>query len=304
MNIEPVHVIAVNGSKVSSTLSKPPAVNHGDTVRVAWDVSVRAVTSSNRVQTSWGYLVTLPEQYTDNVSFSYTGIPNASGTGSPKIGEQRAVAGSRALAPTSAQYDDGTREFHYEDQGTDPQIFSSAQPFTPLHYYLLDAPVGGVTTFRIEADVDTAVFPEEQNPATFYVPVRVEKAWRCFDEAGPSGNPADDCMSLLEYRDVATTGLTDPIAEDGSPAIASANFDLNGLRGERKCAATGETKEPFRIGADVESAHGGFNYTETFHLLENPAIRFVSGVDDLCDRHVAPIRFGQPDNRLFRIRSA
>ncbi|HJE91301.1 MAG TPA: hypothetical protein K8V11_09865 [Dietzia timorensis] len=292
VNVEPGRAIAVNGSPVTSTLFTPPTVKHGDIVRVAWDVSVRGVESSNHIQTSRGFLVSLPEKYTDNVSFTYTGMPKADGSGSERIPETKAVVGDHAIIPSGEESDEGDVGFTYEDQGAEQELFKTTRPFTPLHYYMLDAAHGGVTTFRIEADVNTSVFPDGQVPADFYVPVRVENTWRCFDEGGGSGSYDDGCQSLLEYRAIRSSGLYDSVAADGRPYITSKDFDINGLYGDAKCSVTHETGDPFRIGTDVDHGTNGFDYTSVFRLHDNPAVNYVSGNDDLCDRHVAPIRIG------------
>lgn len=255
---------------------------------------MRGVQSSNHIQTSRGFLVSLPEKYTSNVSFTYTGIPNVTHTGSRKITEVRATPSDHASVPTTPEYETKDRNFLYHDQGTGAHGFNEAHPFTPLHYYELEAQVGGVTTFRIEADVDTSELPADQNPAVFYVPVRVENAWRCFDEGGDPENPDQGCQSLLDYRAVAGTGLYDTVAEDGTPYIKRSDFDLHGLYGDAKCAVTHETGDPFRIGTDLDSGSDGFDYSRIFRLPENPAVTYFSANDDLCDRHVAPIAFGNP----------
>lgn len=122
------------------------------------------------------------------------------------IPEQKAVAGDTGVIPSGHEYDDGSREYIFRGIGTEDQIFSTTRPFTPLPYYELDGTVGGVTTLRIEADVDTSVLPEGQAPADFYVPVRVENAWRYFDEGGGSWSYHHGCQAQLEYRVLHTTG--------------------------------------------------------------------------------------------------
>lgn len=313
VNVEPGRVVGINGSPVTSTLVTPPTAKRGDTVRVAWDISYRGVESDTHVQTARGLLVSLPEKYTKNVSFTFTGLPNAStadnwpDAGSrviadakaTKVSEEDAANGVSAWVPNGEEYDAGDRDFSFADLSTneaDNVGFRSTAPYTQLHQYALGGAQGGITTVRVEADVETSQFPEGAQ-ADFFVPIRAEVAWKCPQERGGTGSSAEGCESLLDYRAVAASGLYDPVGTDGKPYITTDDFDLHGLYGDPKCSVTHETGDRFRIGTDVDAGPNAFSYVNTFNLHDSPAVTYVGPVDDLCDRHVAPIRLGEPGDQ-------